>query len=155
MERKLFRGAIAFGSAFLMVVPAVAPVHEIAAAPPLPLPVPLGEFGHPEFGVATWYGEKFHGLETASGEVFDMFRLTAAHRSLPLGTMVRVTNLGNGKSVLVRINDRGPVVESSSIIDLSFAAAERLGIRDRGRAKVRIDQMVEMTLLDPKSPSRN
>jgi rare lipoprotein A len=152
MENKVIRGAIAFGSAFLLVVPAVAPIHQAAAAPLRSNP--LVEFGHPEVGVATWYGEKFHGLATASGETFDMFRLTAAHRKIPLGSMVRVTNLKNGRSVVVRINDRGPVVESA-MLDLSFAAAQRLGIVDQGRAKVRMDQLVEIALASSKSPSRN
>jgi hypothetical protein len=152
MENKVFRGAVAFGSAFLLAVPAIAPIHQAEAAP-LPS-VPLAEFGHAEFGVATWYGEKFHGLETASGEMFDMFRLTAAHRRIPLGSMVRVTNLKNGRSVVVRINDRGPVIESV-MLDLSFAAAQKLGIVEQGRAEVRLDQLVEIALNSPHSPSRN
>jgi rare lipoprotein A len=119
-------------------------MHEAA---PAPTPsVPLGEWGQPEFGVATWYGERFHGLETASGETFDMFRMTAAHRTIPLGTMVRVTNLDTGSSVVVRINDRGPARESSNI-DLSYAAAERLGMREAGRARVRLDQLVQMAVI--------
>jgi rare lipoprotein A (peptidoglycan hydrolase) len=152
MERKVIRGAIVFGSAFLLAIPVAAPIH-LAAAAPLPL-VPLMEFGPAQFGVATWYGEKFHGLETASGEVFDMFRMTAAHRRIPLGSMVRVTNLNNGRSVVVRINDRGPVVDSA-VLDLSFAAAQKLGMLEKGRAQVRLDQLVEIALASPKSPSRN
>jgi rare lipoprotein A len=152
IENKVIRGAIAFGSAFLIVVPAIAPIHKVAAAP-LPS-VPLAEFGQAEFGVATWYGEKFHGLQTASGEMFDMFRMTAAHRRIPLGSMVRVTNIKNGRSVVVRINDRGPVTESA-MLDLSFAAAQKLGIVEAGRAKVRLDQLVEIAMASSKSPSRN
>jgi rare lipoprotein A (peptidoglycan hydrolase) len=152
MEKKVLRGAIALGSAFLLAVPAIAPIHQAAAAP-MPL-LPLAEFGHAEFGVATWYGEKFHGLQTASGEMFDMFRMTAAHRRIPLGSMVRVTNLHNGRSVVVRINDRGPVAPSA-MLDLSFAAAQKLGIVEAGRAKVRMDQLVEIALNSPNSPSRN
>ena len=152
MEKKVFRGAIALGSAFLLAMPAIAPIHQAAAAP-LP-PVLLAAFGEAEFGVATWYGEKFHGLETASGEMFDMFRMTAAHRRIPLGSMVRVTNLKNGRSVVVRINDRGPVIDSA-MIDLSFAAAEKLGIREQGRAEVRLDQLMEIAVASPQSASRN
>jgi rare lipoprotein A len=149
---KVICGAIAFGSAFLLAVPVCAPIHQAVAAP---LPAPsLAEFGPAEFGMATWYGEKFHGLETASGEVFDMFRMTAAHRRIPLGAMVRVTNLRNSRSVVVRINDRGPVTDSA-ILDLSFAAAQKLGIVEKGRAKVRVDQLVEIAMTSPQSPSRN
>ncbi|MGQ0697428.1 MAG: septal ring lytic transglycosylase RlpA family protein [Panacagrimonas sp.] len=78
-----------------------------------------------ETGLASWYGTKFHGRKTSNGEVYDMFELTAAHKHLPLPTWARVTNLGNGKSVIVRINDRGPF-HSARIIDLSYAAAVRL-----------------------------
>lgn len=91
-----------------------------------------------QVGTASWYGRYFHGRPTASGEPYDMFALTAAHRKLKLGTWVRVTNLRNGKSVLVRINDRGPVPESR-IIDLSFEAATVLDFRARGLEKVRVD----------------
>jgi rare lipoprotein A len=91
-----------------------------------------------QLGIASWYGRYFHGRLTASGEPYDMFRLTAAHRTLKFGTWVRVTNLRNGKSVIVRINDRGPV-PTSRIIDLSFEAATVLDFRARGLEKVRID----------------
>ena len=80
--------------------------------------------GYREEGQASWYGRKFHGRKTSSGEPFDMFQLTAAHRSLPIPTYVRVTNLGNGRTTLVRVNDRGPF-HSERIIDLSWAAAAR------------------------------
>jgi rare lipoprotein A len=91
-----------------------------------------------QYGLASWYGEAFHLRETASGEPFDMNDLTAAHRYLPLNTVVRVTNLRNGKSVLVRINDRGPYVRGRTI-DLSSYAAKQLGMRNSGLAPVRID----------------
>ena len=91
-----------------------------------------------EVGIASWYGRYFHGRLTASGEPYDMFRLTAAHRTLKLGTWVKVTNLRNGKFVTVRINDRGPV-PTSRIIDLSFEAATLLDFRARGLEKVRVD----------------
>lgn len=81
--------------------------------------------GFRETGLASWYGKKFHGRKTSNGERYDMFKLSAAHKNLPLPSYVRVTNLGNGKSVIVRVNDRGPF-HSSRIIDLSYAAAARL-----------------------------
>ncbi len=88
-----------------------------------------------QVGIASWYGEPFHGRRTSSGEIYDMHKLTAAHLTLPLGTIVLVTNLETGKSVVVRINDCGPYVEGR-IIDLSFAAAEKLGMVRKGLAKV-------------------
>jgi rare lipoprotein A len=83
--------------------------------------------GFRETGLASWYGRKFQGRKTSSGEPFDMFKLTAAHKTLPLPTFARVTNLSNGQSIVVRINDRGPF-HSSRIIDLSYAAAAKLGM---------------------------
>ena len=97
--------------------------------------------GDPAFrqvGVASWYGPGFHGRLTASGERFDQNDLTAAHRNLPLGSEVRVTNLENGRTVTVEINDRGPYVKNR-VLDLSKAAARRLGIIENGVAKVRIE----------------
>jgi rare lipoprotein A len=90
-----------------------------------------------QVGNASWYGKQFHGRATASGEDFDMFELTAAHRQLALGTYVRVTDLRNGKSVIVRINDRGPFVKGR-IMDLSYCAARMLDFH-AGVEKVRID----------------
>jgi rare lipoprotein A len=89
-------------------------------------------------GQASWYGNRHHGRRTASGERFDQHALTAAHRSLPFGSKVRVTNLNNQRSVVVRINDRGPYARGR-IIDLSRAAAERLGMLSRGVAPVRVE----------------
>lgn len=91
----------------------------------------------PETGLASWYGAKFHGRQTASGELFDRTALTAAHRRLPFGTIVEVTNLRNGRSVTVRISDRGPYVEGR-ILDLSEAAAERLEMLESGVEEVSI-----------------
>ena len=91
-----------------------------------------------QVGVASWYGPGFHGRLTASGERFDQNDLTAAHRNLPLGSEVRVTNLENGRTVTVEINDRGPYVKNR-VLDLSKAAARRLGIIENGVAKVRIE----------------
>ena len=98
-----------------------------------------------QVGTASWYGEQFDGKETASGQAFDMYDLTAAHPTLPLGTYVKVTNLRNRKAVVVRINDRGPVVEGR-IIDLSYGAAEALGFEHRGLQKVRIDVVKNQTV---------
>lgn len=89
-------------------------------------------------GQASWYGPKFHGRLTASGEPFDMTELTAAHPTLPFGTRVRVINPGNGRSVVVRINDRGPYA-GQRIIDLSRRAAELIGIKAKGVGRVRIE----------------
>ena len=91
-----------------------------------------------QVGTASWYGEQFDGKQTASGEPFDMYDLTAAHPTLPLGTRVKVTNLHNRKSVVVVVNDRGPVVDGR-IIDLSYAAAEALGFQEKGLQRVRLD----------------
>jgi rare lipoprotein A len=89
-------------------------------------------------GLASWYGDKFHGRLTASGEVYDMHQLTAAHKTLPLGTVVKVTRPENGKSVEVRVNDRGPFV-AGRVIDLSRAAAKVLGLGGEGLARVRLE----------------
>jgi rare lipoprotein A len=91
-------------------------------------------------GKAVWYGGKWHGRRTASGERFDKRKLTAAHRTLPLGTRIRVVNLDNERSVILKVNDRGPYGrDRSRIIDVSEAAARRLGFRDRGWTRVRIE----------------
>lgn len=89
-------------------------------------------------GLASWYGKDFNGHLTASGEVYDMYEMTAAHKTLPLQTVVRVHNLENGKTITVRINDRGPYVKGR-VIDLSRKAARDLGMRDDGVAKVRLE----------------
>ncbi len=89
-------------------------------------------------GEASWYGPGFHGRKTASGEVFNMNAMTAAHKRLPFGARVKVTNLANGKSIVLRINDRGPF-HGNRVIDLSKAAAIKLGVIKAGRAKVRIE----------------
>lgn len=97
------------------------------------------EPGQSQSGKASWYGGKFHGRKTASGERFNKNQLTAAHRKLPFGTRVRVTHLGNGKSVVVRINDRGPFGNRGRIIDLSEAAAGVLGMKQSGVARIKIE----------------
>ena len=91
-----------------------------------------------QVGVASWYGPGFHGRKTASGEVFNMHALTAAHRTLPFGTLVRVTYLRTGRSVVVRINDRGPW-KRGRIIDLSYAAARKIGLLRDGTGRVRLE----------------
>ncbi len=96
--------------------------------------------GFVEEGVASWYGEDFHGKLTSNGEVYDMYAMTAAHKTLPLGVYVRVTNKQNGQSAVVRVNDRGPFVDTR-IIDLSYAAAKQLGVVGPGTAPVRIEAL--------------
>ena len=93
-----------------------------------------------QFGKASWYGREFQGHRTASGEAFDFHMLTCAHRTLPIGTLLRVTNLGNRRSIMVRVNDRGPV-PAERIIDLSFAAARSLGFNGRGNAHVKLERI--------------
>jgi len=94
--------------------------------------------GYVAEGVASWYGEKFHGHKTSNGEVFDMYQMTAAHKSLRIPSYARVTNLANGRSVIVRVNDRGPF-HGDRMIDLSYAAAKRLGYQGQGVAKVQVE----------------
>ncbi|MCQ4346233.1 septal ring lytic transglycosylase RlpA family protein [Pseudomonas stutzeri] len=89
-------------------------------------------------GIASWYGTKFHGQATANGETYDLYGMTAAHKTLPLPSYVRVTNLENGRSVILRVNDRGPFY-SDRIIDLSFAAAKKLGYAESGTARVKVE----------------
>jgi rare lipoprotein A len=103
-----------------------------------------------QVGDASWYGKQFHGKETASGESFDMFELTAAHRQLPLGTYVKVTNLRNGKWIVVRVNDRGPYV-GNRIMDLSYSAARMLNFYG-GVEKVRLDLVQPATIASSQAP---
>ena len=101
--------------------------------------------GYRERGIASWYGNKFHGRPTSSFEPYDMYKFTAAHKTLPLPSFVRVTNLENGRSVVVRVNDRGPF-HAGRIIDLSYVAAVKLGIHQRGTAEVEVEAIdVEST----------
>jgi rare lipoprotein A len=94
--------------------------------------------GHVETGEASWYGRKFHGRNTSNGDVYDMFGMTAAHKTLPLPTYLQVRNLANGHEVVVRVNDRGPFL-GGRILDLSYMAAQKLGVVATGTAKVRIE----------------
>ena len=105
-----------------------------------------------QVGTASWYGEYFEGRPTASGEPYNMYDLTAAHPTLPLGTYVRVTNLRNRRAVVVRINDRGPVV-AGRIIDLSYSAANALGMIGPGTAMVRVDILESPTPIQAIRPS--
>jgi rare lipoprotein A len=91
-----------------------------------------------QFGRASWYGHALQGLPTATGEAYDMNAMTCAHRTLPLGSLVRVTNLRNHRSLVLRVNDRGPMIETR-VVDLSYAAAKRLGFSHVGTVRVRID----------------
>ena len=100
-------------------------------------PMLSGE-GYYEEGIASWYGQDFHGKKTANGERYDMYGMTAAHKLLPFGTMVKVTSLENGNSIVVRINDRGPFV-ANRIIDLSHTGASRLDMLNQGTMRVRLE----------------
>lgn len=104
--------------------------------------------GYQERGGASWYGTKFHGRKTSNGETYDMYAMTAAHRSLPIPSYVQVTNLKNGRSVIVRVNDRGPF-HSNRIIDLSWVAAKKLGYDQHGTSDV------EVVAIDPVRFQRN
>lgn len=104
--------------------------------------------GFSEEGIASWYGSKFHGYHTSNGEIYDMYKFTAAHKHLPLPSYVRVTNLDNGRQVIVRVNDRGPF-HDERIIDLSYAAASRLGVLQTGTARVRLENVMPS---DPSLP---
>ncbi|AMX01909.1 septal ring lytic transglycosylase RlpA family protein [Microbulbifer thermotolerans] len=140
------------------------PVDMLAAPEPTPVREPIGEAGNKspytvngvtyrvrsevkgyrERGHASWYGTKFHGRRTANGEVYNMYAMSAAHKTLPLPSYAKVTNLENGRSVIVRVNDRGPFVPGR-IIDLSYTAAQKLGFIEKGVARV------EVEALDPDS----
>ena len=107
--------------------------------------VPREDFDYDRTGTASWYGSDFHGRRTANGETYDMNAMTAAHPTLPMPTIVRVTNLDNGRSVIVRINDRGPFAEDR-IIDMSRAGARELGFEGKGLARVRVAVLREASL---------
>jgi rare lipoprotein A len=126
-------------------VPRVEPLHPYANRPYVALGrtyVPMTKVGHfTERGIASWYGKKFNGQRTSSGEVYDMYGMSAAHPTLPIPSYARVTNLKNGKSVVVRVNDRGPFLHDR-IIDLSYAAAYKLGLINDGSGEVQVDSIV-------------
>lgn len=105
---------------------------------PKPVPPPQPMRGKVQEGISSWYGKEFDGRPTANGETFDMHGLSAAHRTLPLGTTIRVTNLDNGRDVVLKVNDRGPFV-AGRILDCSYGAAKALGFAGAGLARVRIE----------------
>lgn len=115
-----------------------APKREVRIPPPKVPPVTP----RLQYGWASWYGREFHGRRTSSGEVYNMYQLTAAHRTLPMGTKAIVTHLQNGRSIMVTINDRGPFVRGR-IIDLSYAAARALRMVEEGVARVRVEVLGE------------
>ena len=126
-------------------VPRVEPLHKYANRPYSA----LGKSYTPmtslqpfrQRGLASWYGKRYHGQKTSSGEVYDMYAMTGAHPTLPIPSYVRVTNVANGKSVVVRINDRGPF-KSDRVIDLSYVAAYKLGYIQAGQARVEVESII-------------
>jgi len=117
----------------VVTVPSVAPATSALPTPHVVVSTHRTQFLH---GLASWYGSVFNGRQTASGEKFDMFAMTACHPTLPFGSLVRVFNRNNKRSVVVRITDRGDLVEEGRVIDLSYGAAEKLAMTDSGVAKV-------------------
>src|SRR3989338_8105692 len=105
---------------------------------------PVEDYQYDETGVASWYGAQFHGRRTANGEQYDMNTLTAAHRTLPMPSFVRVTNLENGRSLILRVNDRGPFARGR-ILDGSRRASQLLGFHDNGTARVRVQIMADQS----------
>ena len=135
-------------------IPDAMPKHEPLRAANMQPYVALGKQYKPmtelksykQRGIASWYGRRYHGSNTASGEVYDMYAMTAAHPTLPLPSYARVTNLDNGKSVVVRLNDRGPFL-SDRLIDLSYTAAYKLGIVANGSGRVEVESIVPTNTL--------
>ena len=125
--------------------PRVEPLHKFANRPYSALGksyTPLTSVqSFKQRGMASWYGKKFHGQKTASGELYDMYKMTAAHPTLPIPSYVRVTRVANGKSVVVRVNDRGPF-HAGRVIDLSYVAAYKLGYIQAGAAEVTLEAIV-------------
>ncbi len=137
---RLHRASKVFGVFFL--------VPFFLSACTLPLKQPSYHIGYRETGLASWYGKDFHGRPTASGEIYDMFEISAAHKSLPLGTLLHVTDIETGKSVKVKVNDRGPFVRKR-ILDLSYGAAKQLGIVGTGIAKIELKIIGRAPILIP------
>src|SRR5262245_8916483 len=126
-------------------VPRVEPLHKFANRPYVAMGkeyVPMTSVQpFRQRGMASWYGKRYHGNKTSSGEIYDMYAMSGAHPTLPIPSYARVTNVASGKSVVVRINDRGPF-HSARIIDLSYAAAHKLGIVGAGAAQVEVESIV-------------
>jgi rare lipoprotein A len=143
LEEMFFRSPVHAGSALIVACAAMAAScsHPRARAV---TPAPPAQVGTTETGVASWYGIPYHGRQTASGEIYNMYQLTAAHRNLPFQTWVEVENLTNGKRVDVRINDRGPFVHNR-IIDLSQTAADKIDMLRPGTARVRLTVIARPT----------
>jgi rare lipoprotein A len=144
MQRRIAHG-LALGLMIASLGAAQGPnISEATAAPIRSVPTKTrsrkqaGKQKPYQVGTASWYGEYFEGKPTASGEPYDMYDMTAAHLTLPLGSYVKVTNLRNGRSVVVRVNDRGPIVPGR-IIDVSYGAAQALNFRRKGLQRVRLD----------------
>src|SRR5246127_393202 len=144
MRRRIAHG---LAIAFLIVGLGAAQGPNISEAKPAPVSSvqaksevrkQVGKTKPYQVGTASWYGQNFEGKPTASGEPYDMYDMTAAHLTLPMGSYVRVTNLRNGKAVIVRVNDRGPIVPGR-IIDLSYGAAQALEFKQKGLQRVRLD----------------
>lgn len=137
--------SLAFNSP-LITQPVTQPVSSVKQDEPIPVLEKLTAVASntvnkfKQTGLASWYGRQFHGRKTASGEAFDMNDMTAAHRSLPLNCYIRVTNKDNNKSVIVRVNDRGPF-HGNRVLDLSYGAAKALGIAQRGTGNVVIERV--------------
>jgi rare lipoprotein A len=150
MRRRLAHG---LAIAFLIVGLGAAQGPNISEAKPAPVSSvqaksevrkQVGKTKPYQIGTASWYGQNFQGRPTASGEPYQMYDMTAAHLTLPMGSFVRVTNLRNGKAVVVRVNDRGPIVPGR-IIDLSYGAAQALQMRAHGLQRVRLDLVPPIT----------
>ena len=156
MMRRFLWVLLGFALSGCATVSSTAPV---SATPPPRVVAPGSSDGTPSpkarVGKASWYGHAHHGKKTASGEIYDMHALTAAHRTLPLGTKLRVTNLENNRSVVVRVNDRGPYVDGR-VLDLSRAAARELGELGDGLFDVRLEVLDDAAAEPPPSraPSR-
>ncbi len=131
--------------AFPDAVPRIEPLHRFANRPYMVFGreyVPATSLRpYKERGIASWYGRKFHGEKTSTGETYDMYAMTAAHPTLPLPSYARVTNVATGKSVVVRVNDRGPFLHNR-VIDLSYAAATKVGIAQKGSGEVEVEAII-------------
>jgi peptidoglycan lytic transglycosylase len=132
---------IACGPRHVMMGRRISPAEKQEVKKERPVPetrIEKRESKEVQYGVASWYGGEFHGRPTSSGEIYDMYQLTCAHNTLPLGTVVMVTNIENGRSLELKVNDRGPFVKER-ILDVSYAAAQMLGMWEKGTAPVKVE----------------